>query len=264
MPIYRGDNELTPTVDPGTLDSVYIGDQKIWPDDGFNLNDLGMRLRMKAPAVGPTFPDEGSEGGTWNMSASTENGPFGDNANLGYGVILPADIDALYRTAPQWLTATQTFTTCFWAKVQPGGPLARICLSGANAGSYRGAELKPWGNGVNRMIRIGTGGGEVEQNRQDRFYSGITDTRDGTYRHFTYTCLNGSPLDLFIDGIQQIFDRDEGSGQTIGFGATNNLRTNALSWTDITAVAWGTLSDLRMYDRELSGAEIISIAAGES
>ena len=223
----------------------------------FRLVDSGLIHRMKITPSGGTFTDDGSAGGTWTITATREAGPF---SQAGNGAIMTASSGILTRSSPTSLAGAATaHTISWWAKAEAAATVGYICTGSQSTNLYSGHEISAVSSGY-IGISVGTGGSGTSGNRRSQAFT-AGDQRDGEWHHYCIL-FTGEVVDgVYVDDSEASpVGAASGTGSSIGYSGTSDWRLNCTGWTDQTGIAYGSIADVRIYNRQLTAAEITRIA----
>ncbi|MCW1912560.1 M60 family metallopeptidase [Luteolibacter sp. GHJ8] len=175
-------------------------------------------------------------GGTWTT---------GKDAN---GLLLDGTDDTVLVGNSAALTGTTDFTLGAWVKVNSGSPLGTVIQQREPGGSgYIGEYmLNVNANGTVNFFVYGSGGYQFD-------LTSTTAVNDGQW-HYLSGVRSGTTGYLYIDGVQA----------ATATGTVQSLNALAVSigydYRDTNKHFTGTIDDVRIYSRALSGTEVMSIA----
>jgi hypothetical protein len=235
----------------------------------------GLLYHFIAPDSGLTVANAGSVSGDWNCEGTKIAGP----TSVGGGLqIATTDLDQLQF--PGVPSPGDVGTICFWYKSNTAGDASALTVGAHPGTSYAGyyVEVKPTGKLV-LAIGKGSGGTNVTTRYNVDFENAsvwdITKVTTSPYDWVHITALfdqvqSGGqftslrPHEAYFDGEAGIRGAESGGISTMGFSGTDD-RIGPGSWVSSSTVAptGRSFADIRVYDRQLSEAEIQSIAAGE-
>jgi regulation of enolase protein 1 (concanavalin A-like superfamily) len=147
------------------------------------------------------------------------------------------------------LTGTTDFTLGAWVKVNSGAPLGTVSQQReAGASGFIGEYmLNVNANGTVNFFVYGSGGYQFD-------LTSTTTVSDGQW-HYLSAVRSGATGYLYIDGVQA----------ATATGTVQSLNALAVSigydYRDTSKHFTGTMDDVRIYSRALSGTEVMSIAA---
>jgi hypothetical protein len=235
----------------------------------------GLLYHFIAPDSGLTVANAGSVSGNWNCEGTKIAGP----TSVGGGLQLATtDIDQLQF--PGVPSPGDVGTICFWYKPNTAGTSSALTVGAHPGTSYAGYYVGVLSTGkLVIAIGKGSGGANVTTRRNIDFENAsVWDITKVTTSPFDWvhitatfdqvTDVGGSftsmvPNGAYFDGVAGIKGAESGGISTMGFSGTDD-RIGPGSWVASSTVAptGRSFADIRVYDRQLSEAEIVQIASG--
>ena len=234
----------------------------------------GLLYHFIAPDSGSTVANAGSVSGNWNCEGTKIAGP----TSVGGGLQL-ATTDLNQLQFPGVPSPGDVGTICFWYKPNTAGDASALTVGAHPGTSYAGyyVEVTPTGKLI-LAIGKGSGGTNVTTRHNVDFENAsvwditkvttspydwvhITATFDQVQSGGLFTSMK--PNGAYFDGVAGIKGAESGGISTMGFSGTDD-RIGPGSWVASSTVAptGRSFADIRVYGRQLSSAEISSIAAG--
>ncbi|WP_346190072.1 cadherin domain-containing protein, partial [Rubritalea halochordaticola] len=197
--------------------------------------------------------DEGSGSVTYDKLGSAADGVIqgaGWTTGVGQNALVFDGNDMVKCGNNASLSGATPFTASAWVKVDAGSTSQGVIIQQRAANGYNGQfQVTVGGNGTLGFYLYGN-------SAQQFSFSGATAINDGQWHHVVAKRDGQGNASIWLDGVMDgsvtgTTVRDLGSGIDIGIGA--DIRDNNKYFK-------GSIDEVRLYSRELSTAEILSLS----